>query len=185
MADDRPHPPHSTFVSAVGASLASLVLVVATLGCGADEEAKRPKEPPARGETTGSGPTASAPSATAPPGDAPAPRGGAGDRRQVPEAKPGGAGDEEAARTPADLTGRGGQIRPRTVRVPPFLAVRVTLRSADGRQYALRFGSRVLRTRRSASIDVDGLRPGARLEGRPLPGSGTKVVIQASTEPGP
>jgi hypothetical protein len=104
--------------------------------------------------------------------------------RTSPEDRPGGAGDEEAARSQALFTGRGGKIRPPRVQVPPFIAIRVELRSADGRPYGLRFGKRVVvvgGTRRSASLTLDGMRPGRRLEG-----SGTaRVVIEASAEPGP
>lgn len=161
---------------------AAAALGLAAAGCGSDEEERKGASPsPPRTDTTATEPRATAPSATAPPREV---EPGDGERRQSPEAQPGGAGDEEAARSPAQLTGRGGRITPRRVQVPPFLAVQVTLRSADGREYALRFGSRVLRTRRSASLDLDGLRPGERAVGRP-PGGGPPVVIEASAEPGP
>ena len=153
-----------------------MVLSLAVAGCGSDEEPPPAKEPPARGETTGSGPTATAPSATRPPTDA-SPPGGAEHRRENPEDQPGGAGDEEAARSPAMFTGRGGKITPRVVRVPPYLAIRAELRSADGRQYTIRFGGRELRN--GKTLELDGLRPGQKLEG-----SGG-VTIEASAEPGP
>ena len=57
-----------------------------------------------------------------------------------PEDQPGGAGDEEPARSLALLTGEGGRITPPTVRVPAFISIRVELRSGDGREYGLRFG---------------------------------------------
>ena len=144
---------------------------------------RRPaKEPPARGETTGSGPTATAPSATAPPADAPPP-GGAEHRREDPESQPGGAGDEEAARSPAMFTGRGGKITPRVVRVPPYLAVRAELRSADGRDYMIFFGTKVLRN--GKTLTLDGLRPGTKLRGLAAGGGNSVVVIEATAEPGP
>jgi hypothetical protein len=99
-----------------------------------------------------------------------------------PEDMPGGAGDEEPARTLALLTGRGGQIRPRTVRVPAFISVQVELRSADGGDYALRFGSVTVRP--GAGHTFDGLRPGESMVGRPL-GQGNPVTISATAEPGP
>ena len=101
-----------------------------------------------------------------------------------PEDQPGGAGDEQAASSQALFTGRGGSVRPRRVQVPPFIAIRVELRSADRRAYRLRFGMRSLAVgagRRSASHSFDGLRPGRRLVGM---GEG-RVVIEASAEPGP
>ncbi len=149
---------------------------IVALGCGSDEEPPPAKEPPARGDTTGSGPTATAPSATDPPADA-NPPGGAEHRREDPEAQPGGAGDEDGARSPAMFTGRGGNITPKVVRVPPYLAIRAELRSADGRKYTIRFGSRELRS--GGALELDGLRPGAKIAG-----SGG-VSIEATAEPGP
>ena len=63
------------------------------------------------------------------------------------------------------LTGRGGRITPRVVRVPAFISIRVELRSADGAPYVLRFGRRTLAVRAelpSVSHRFDGLRPGRR-----------------------
>jgi len=102
-----------------------------------------------------------------------------------PEDGPGGAGDEEPVSSQALLTGRAGKIGPRRVQVPPFIAIRVELRSADGRSYALRFGKRLIRANRdmpSMSATFDGLRPGRRLQGSSESGT---VVIEASAEPGP
>jgi hypothetical protein len=74
------------------------------------------------------------------------------------------------------------------VRVPPFIAVRVELRSADGRPYALRFGSRVVRVGpqvAAMSTTFAGLRQGEGITGRPAGGRGNPVRIEASAEPGP
>ena len=191
MVDGRASLPRSPSSSAVVAAVLCAVLALSAVGCGADEESKRPKESPPRGEATGSGPTrppptATAPSATAPPGDAEAPHRGAERRGENPESQPGGVGDEGAARAPAMFTGRGGRITPRVVRVPPFLAIAIALRSADGRKYTLRFegftvGSDKLGRSRP---EISGLRPGERVVGKPV-GGGPPVVIEASAEPGP
>jgi hypothetical protein len=104
-----------------------------------------------------------------------------------PEAAPGGAGDEEPARTLALFTARGGRITPRVVRVPAFIAVQIELRSADGADYALRFGTVVVRAGgqlHSTSKTIDGLRPGEAIVGV-LQGAGNKVRISATAEPGP
>ena len=85
------------------------------------------------------------------------------------------------------FTARAGRITPRLVRVPPFIAVRAELRSADGRAYALTFGNRTIRVGAqisSASTVLDGLRPGRAHTGTPG-GSGNRVRIEASAEPGP
>jgi hypothetical protein len=96
-------------------------------------------------------------------------------------------GDEEPARSLALFVGRGGQIRPRVIRVPAFISVRVELRSADGRDYALEFKGEELAVRgglASVSRAFDGLRPGEALVGRPL-GAGNGVRVEATAEPGP
>jgi hypothetical protein len=103
------------------------------------------------------------------------------------EDTPGGAGDEEPARSLALFTGRGGKITPRVVRVPAFISIRVELRSADGREYALRFKRQTVRVGGplgSVSTTFDGLRPGASIVGTSA-GDGAKVRIEATAEPGP
>ncbi len=102
-----------------------------------------------------------------------------------PENEPGGAGDEEPARSQALFTGRNGRISPSVVRVPPFIAIRVELRSADGAAYRLQARGRTLSTDAdvaSASTRFAGLRPGKRLV---LKGPKGTVVVEASAEPGP
>jgi hypothetical protein len=101
------------------------------------------------------------------------------------EEQEGGAGDEVTASSQALITGRGGKLSPRLVRVPPFIAIRVELRSADGKTYELRAGGKTVRADRdiaSASTTFDGLRPGKRLV---LSGPSGRVVVEASAEPGP
>ena len=105
----------------------------------------------------------------------------------APEDEPGGAGDEEPARSLAMFTGRGGQITPRTIRVPAFLSIRVELRSGDGRDYGLRIGGEALNVTGvlgSVSTTFDGLRPGHVLVGTPI-GPGNRVRVAATAEPGP
>ena len=105
----------------------------------------------------------------------------------APEEEPGGAGDEEPARSLAMFTGRGGQITPRTIRVPAFLSIRVELRSADGRDYGLRIAGETLNVTGvlgSVSTTFDGLRPNQVLVGTPI-GPGNRVRIEATAEPGP
>jgi hypothetical protein len=108
-----------------------------------------------------------------------------------PEDEPGGAGDEEAARTLALFTGEGGRITPRVVRVPAYISIRVELRSGDGREYGLVFVNETTRVQvrvsgglGSVSSTLDGLRPGDSIRGRPTAG-GTPVRIEATAEPGP
>jgi hypothetical protein len=104
-----------------------------------------------------------------------------------PEDQPGGAGDEEPARSLALLTGENGRITPRRVRVPAFIAIRVELRSEDGREYGLTFDGETIRVSgglASVSTTIDGLRPGEAITGTPT-GPGNRVRIEATAEPGP
>ena len=106
---------------------------------------------------------------------------------QSPEDMPGGAGDEQPARTLALFTGRAGRITPRVVRVPAFISVRVELRSADGATYSLRFGDTTVAAGErlnSRATTIDGLRPGEAITGKPG-GAGNPVRIEATAEPGP
>ena len=104
-----------------------------------------------------------------------------------PEDEPGGGGDEEPARSVAVFTGEGGRITPRLVRVPPFISIRVELRSADGQAYGLSFAGETIRVSSglgSVSTTIDGLRPNAGVVGIPT-GASNRVRIAATAEPGP
>lgn len=101
------------------------------------------------------------------------------------EDQPGGAGDEVPNASQALVTGRGGRLAPATVSVPPFIAITVELRSADGQDYALRGGGKSLAAgegQNSATTTFDGLRPGRKLV---LSGPQGRVTISANAEPGP
>jgi hypothetical protein len=106
---------------------------------------------------------------------------------ESPEDEPGGAGDEEPARTLALLTAKDGRITPRVVRVPAFISIEVQLRSADGAKYRMRFGDVTITAGgglSSVSTTIDGLRPGKAIVGTPE-GPGNRVRIEATAEPGP
>ena len=105
----------------------------------------------------------------------------------TPEDQPGGAGDEEPARTLALFTANDGRITPRLVRVPAFISIEVQLRSADGERYRMRFGDVTITAGgglSSVSTTIDGLRPGEAIVGTPE-GPGNRVRIEATAEPGP
>lgn len=109
------------------------------------------------------------------------------DEGTSPEDQPGGAGDEEPARTLALFTGSGGRITPRVIRVPSFISIRVELRVRDGNSYALEFPGKTIRVSgglASASTTFDGLRPGEAIVGR-AQGAPGRVRIEATAEPGP
>ncbi|MGI9081843.1 MAG: hypothetical protein ACR2FZ_06125 [Thermoleophilaceae bacterium] len=167
--------------------VAALAIAAAALlggGCGDDEG--RVRQETVEGATTPTTPAETTPARTVPERERTltTPADGATPPR-APEEEPGGAGDEQPASSQALLTGRAGRIGPVQVRVPPFIAIRVELRSDDGRPYALRFGKRVIMVDAdtpSVSTTFDGLRPGRRLKGS---GKSGGVVIEASAEPGP
>jgi hypothetical protein len=174
------------------AALAVVGLALALAGCG-DDEGRVSQEPAGTETSTATTPTDTVPVETAPaqteietaPEDAGAGLSdGHGGGQAAPEERPGGAGDEIPASTQALFTGRAGRITPRIVRVPPFIAVRVQLRSADGAAYELSGGGETLRAagRPARPVVFDGLRPGRRLS---LKGTGGRVIIEASAEPGP
>ncbi len=112
--------------------------------------------------------------------------GGAKSPTTVPsEDQEGGAGDEIPASSQALVTGDGGKLSPGTVRVPPFIAIRVQLRSADGVEYELTGGGKTVKAGgeiETAATTFDGLRSGEKLV---LSGPQGKVTIVANAEPGP
>lgn len=159
-------------------------LLAAASGCGGDDDSDATTTP-AVTAPSGTTPTETAETQTqAEPAQTettPAPA------ETSPESMPGGAGDEEPARTLALFTAKGGRITPRVVRVPPFIAVKVELHSADGASYSLRFGDTTITAGgqlSSVSTTIDGLRPGGAIAGRPQ-GAGNPVRIEATAEPGP
>lgn len=174
--------------------LLALALVLALGGCGDDDEGRVSQESSgtetSSGASTATTPTDKAPVETVPETDTAPEDAGAGlsdghsGGQAAPEDQPGGAGDEIPASTQALFTGRAGRITPRIVRVPPFIAVRVELRSGDGAPYELNGGGETLRAEGGSAEPVvfDGLRPGKRLT---LTGTGGAVTVEASAEPGP
>jgi hypothetical protein len=156
---------------------------LAISGCGGDDgDASTTPAATAPAETATTESTPSTETA-----EEPEPAGTETEQAEGPEDMPGGAGDEEPARTLALFTARGGRITPRVVRVPAFIAVKVELRSADGRTYALRFGDTTLKAGgelSSVATTIDGLRPGEAIAGKPA-GPGNPVRIEATAEPGP
>ena len=162
-----------------------LALAFAVSGCGGDDEDTASAPSTSAADTSSETATAEAHTETeeqAPLEDktesAPA---------ESPEDEPGGAGDEEPARTLALFTAKDGRITPRVVRVPAFISIEVQLRSADGAKYRMRFGDTTIGVGDglgSVSTTIDGLRPGKAIVGTPE-GTGNRVRIEATAEPGP
>lgn len=167
---------------------AAIGTAVLASGCGGDDEDNAAEQTGTSAETptrTVTVPVRTAPQKEGTETTAPPKEDSGGGGSASPEESPGGAGDEEAARSEVVLTGRGGKIGPLVVKVPPFIAIRVLLRSGDGKPYVLRMGNKVVRAGfkgAKPSATFDGLRPGRRLVGVAVSG---RVVIEASAEPGP
>src|SRR6185312_1356459 len=129
--------------------------------------------------------TASAPDAKAPPADATqpgtapvttqttAPR--AHTRAQVPAPSSSPAGGSQNVRIPAAfVVAPGGRLAPATITVPPFLAVEISLQSADGKPHRLVLQTPTPHTLAApaagrAAVRIAGLRAGryaVELDGR-------------------
>lgn len=164
------------------------VLALGLAACGGDDEddggdvAGTTTEQTDTAATTETAPTATETTETG--GEAEG--GGAKPPSTVPsEDQEAGAGDEVPASSQALVTGNGGKLSPGTVRVPPFIAIRVRLRSADGVEYQLTGGGKTIKAGgeiESAGTTFDGLRAGEKLV---LTGPQGKVTVVANAEPGP
>ncbi len=160
----------------------ALALALAVSGCGGDDE-----EPSSTPTTTAPAQTMTTESEAAPTETEQEPPATESVPAESPEDEPGGAGDEEPARTLALFTAEDGRITPRVVRVPAFISIQVELRSADGEKYGMRFGPTTISVGDglgSVSTTIDGLRPGQAIVGTPT-GPGNRVRIEATAEPGP
>jgi hypothetical protein len=176
------------------AALVALALALVLAGCGGDDEdpADEAQRPPAATEPAPTG-TEPAPTGTeeaeteAEPEPEPTETSPQPGPPESPEDLPGGAGDEEPARSLALFSGEDGRIAPRTIRVPAYISIRVELSSEDGQEYGLMFEGETIRVSgglASVSTTIDGLRPGESVVGTPT-GPGNRVRIEATAEPGP
>jgi hypothetical protein len=167
--------------------IAGIGLLIAISGCGGDDE--EPSSAPSTAPTTTPGETATveAPTETETETEQESEAETESTPAGSPEDEPGGAGDEEPARTLALFTAKDGRITPPVVRVPAFISIEVQLRSADGDKYKMRFGDTTITAGgglSSVSTTIDGLRPGKAIVGTPE-GPGNRVRIEATAEPGP
>jgi hypothetical protein len=156
-------------------------LVLAVAGCGGDDDESASTAPTTAMTETAATETETEQQPLEPETEAESEPG------ESQEDQPGGAGDEEPARTLALLTAENGRITPRVVRVPAFISIQVELRSKDGRKYGMRFGDVTITAGgglSSVSTTIDGLRPGKAIVGRPT-GADNSVRIEATAEPGP
>ena len=95
------------------------------------------------------------------------------------------SGDEVPISTQALFTGHGGKITPAKVEVPPFIAVTVVLKSADGKTYSIQTKNHGILTNGTAQLKLAGLRAGDRYVFRNGNGAPARLIIEANAEPGP
>jgi ABC-type glycerol-3-phosphate transport system substrate-binding protein len=170
---------------------AALVALLLIAGCGGDEEEPETTATttPTETQTTATEETVTEPAvetATEPEVE-PEPEAEV-ETETSPEDQPGGAGDEEPARSQALFTAAGGRVTPRVVRVPSFIAVRVELRARDAGPYTLTIGGQTIEVGEalnSMSVSLDGLRPGDAYVGRLGGQAAGRVRVEATAEPGP
>lgn len=149
-------------------------LALAAAGCGGDEESGDSTVATAPVVTTDRVHTAETPEAGT-------------DTATSPEDQPGGAGDEEPARSEVVLDFSEQGLSPAEVRVPPFIPVVLVIRS-DGTEYDLSYTAPAAgggaNGTTEADFDIDGLRPGQTIEVEERNTDST-ATIEASDEVGP
>jgi hypothetical protein len=69
--------------------------------------------------------------------------------------------------------------------VPPFIAVTVVLRSADGTSYGIEVPGHGVITNGRAQLKLRGLRAGDRYVLKTRGATPAKLIIEANAEPGP
>ena len=153
------------------ACLFVLGVTLVVTGCGDDEDEAAREAPTADVVTTQEAGTAELP-------DAPT----------SPEDEEGGAGDEEPARSEVELEFTRDGLEPPIVRVAPFIAVKLIVRSVDGSEYDLSVSGPLsgggANGNTETDLDLEGLRPGQKYEVREK-NSGSVTAIVASDEVGP
>jgi hypothetical protein len=95
-------------------------------------------------------------------------------------------GGSEPARTELTFTGSRSGVKPRQASVAPFVAVRVSLVSADHSTHTLKVDGHTLKvggTRKSEFVELPGLRPGKSY--RAVADGRVNIRILSSNEPGP
>ncbi|MEX2194048.1 MAG: hypothetical protein WD844_02075 [Thermoleophilaceae bacterium] len=144
-------------------------------GCGDDEESGDPDVATAPVVTTDRVQTAEIPGTDS-------------DEATSPEDQPGGAGDEEPARSEVVIDFSEEGLSPTEVQVAPFIAVVLVIRSTDGTEYNLSYTAPAegggANGTTEADFDIDGLRPGQKIEIEERNTDSTATVV-ASDEAGP
>jgi len=159
--------------------LIPLLAAAALYGCGGDDEPTAapatPAPPPAAPTETPTATPSVTPSPTAT--DAPAP--------ENPEDQPGGAGDEQEARVPVELTIAPSGITPPEVSVPGFLALELIVRNRLSAEVVVRLEGATpiaVGPGETARAKLEGRRPGRYAIDA---GTAGKAVLITGVEAGP
>jgi hypothetical protein len=170
----------------VRAALAALIVAAALAGCGGDDEqtsSATPAPPPSATATPSETATATptpTPSATSQPSPTPTPT------PTSAEDQPGGAGDEEAIRVPAEFTiSPDLKISPPQISVPAFFQIEITVRNRSGQPVEVTWAGSKLMTVQphgGASTIVKGRKKGSYVVSA-QPGGDALIVTGA--KPGP
>ena len=159
--------------------IALLAAAAALGGCGDDEEptaAPAPTPPAAATE---------APTETATATASPSPTATDGPTPERPEDQEGGAGDEQEARVPVELTVSSGGITPRQVSVPGFLALELVVRNELPVEVVVRLEGATpiaVAPGETARAKLEGRRPGRYAIDA---GAAGKAVLVTGVEAGP
>lgn len=169
-----------------------LLLAASTSGCGGSTATPTTTAPTSVPTAIATAPASTTPSATTPVPTTPA---ATVTTPLTPTARPTtttkepDAGDEQGIRVPATFTFRGGRLSPRTVSVPSFLRIQLTLVSADGRAHRVvllaAHARRVLNVPAGARVTL--LLPGLKRGGYRLraDGAAERASISFGAQPGP
>jgi len=165
------------------AGLAALLVAAALAGCGGDDEQTSatqatPAPPPATVTATPSATASATPTPTATTQPTPT--------ATSPEDQPGGAGDEEAIRVPAEFTiSPGLKISPPQISVPAFLQIEITVHNKSDQPVDVYWVTGKLMTVQphdNASTTVKGRKKGSYVvSAQP----GGDALIVTGVEPGP
>jgi hypothetical protein len=167
----------------VRATAVAVIVAAALAGCGGDDDqtsSATAAPPPSATATPSETPTATAtptPSAT----EQPSPT-----ATQSPEDQPGGAGDEEAIRVPAEFTiSPGLKISPQQISVPAFLQIEFIVHNKSDQPVDVTWVTGKLMTVQphdNASTTVKGRKKGSYVVSA---NPGGDAVIVTGVEPGP
>jgi hypothetical protein len=159
----------------------AVIVVAALAGCGGDDEqtsSATPAPPPSASPTE-------TPSATATDTPTPTATTQPSPTATSPEDQPGGAGDEEAIRVPAEFTVRAGGISPQQVSVPAFLTIELTVHNETSKPVVVRLqgaNPMTVGAGETGRAEIEGRKKGQYVVDM---GDAGQALLVTGVEPGP